>query len=46
MIDNRFFEIVNFDLKVSTGPDADNELDDSQAVLRLRRFDGVRCKHS
>jgi hypothetical protein len=30
----------------STGPDADNELDDSQVVLRLRRFDGVRCKHS
>jgi hypothetical protein len=28
----------------STGPDADNELDDSQVVLRLRRFSELRCK--
>jgi hypothetical protein len=28
----------------STGPDADNELDDSQVVLLLRRFNELRCK--
>ncbi len=31
---------------VSTGPDADNELGDSQVVLRLRRFQNCDANNS